>query len=453
MNLTEIKKSLERQFDRELTQGSVRNIVFWYDEDGVFADSVDTLTLDNVKIIKLYDNNMFAVKLYIEETDTGSNLLVYSPMPRPANRENWLTDTIKYSQTFSTDETSNNLINLKIDNALRSVVEKYNMFFRREERSRRFVGYGLAPYTEPKIDLGVLSVLCKLPAPNLDNVVRVLLSEMAHGESKVYDEIGKFGNLDAFWTLVSKFYGYNFEEQSLEKLAILLLVSHFSHGINGKMPNDWQIYVSDNPNCYVFADNFMKNSQLWEDYNALADYVSDKLRLSDRTEKWTIDEVADCDTFEEFDKSVISRITTNITQNAGEYEHYCKVLNIETLTMLDMARRDILPAAVSYQNLLAQTCINKQNAKPGSEFFAAAEEKLLTKLSELTARLSESIDALEKASEESHGFTDNLGRAKFIRETVFEKMAELRRYADEIETLTGRAYWPLPSSTEAVLGR
>jgi len=333
MNLTEVKKSLERQFDRELAQGSKRNIVFWYDEEGVFAESIDSLAgdgslaLENVKLVKLYANNMFAVKLYIEETDRESNLLVYSPLPRPDNRENWLTDTIKYSQTFSTDETSLILLNFKIDNALRSVVAKYKLFFRSNERSRKFEGYALAPYTEPKIDLGVLSVLCKLPAPNLDNVVRVLLTEMARGESAVYESIAKFGNLDAFWNLVSKFYGYGFNEQSLEKLAILLLCSHFSHGINGKMPDEWKIYVSDNSNCYVFVDNFMKNSEFVEDYNALADFVAEKLGLKDRAAKWTIDEIVDCDTFEDFDRSIISRITDNITQNAGEYGHYRKVLN------------------------------------------------------------------------------------------------------------------------------
>ena len=327
MNLTEVKKSLERQFDREFTQGSERNIVFWYDEEGVFADSIDTLELENVKLIKLYDNNMFAVKLYIEETDRESNLLIYSPLPRPTSRENWLTDTIYYSQTFSTDETSLILLNFKIDNALRSAVAKYKLFFRNNDRCKKFEGYGLAPYSEPKIDLGVLSVLCKLPAPNLDNVVRVLLTEMAHGESAVYDSIAKFGNLDAFWTLVNKFYGYNFKEQRLDKLAILLLASHFSHSINFKLPSEWQVYVSDNSNCYVYADNFMKNIQLWEDYNVLANFVVNKLGLSDRTDKWTVEEIAVCDTFEDFDKSIISRITTNITQSAGEYGHYRKILN------------------------------------------------------------------------------------------------------------------------------
>lgn len=251
MNLTEVKKSLERQFARQLSQGSVRNIVFWYDEEGVFAGDIDSLALEGVKIIKLYDNNMFAVKLYIEETDTTCNLLVYSPLPRPANRENWLTDTIKYSQTFSADETSLNLLSFKIDSALRHVVDRYKLFFRNSERCKRFEGYHLAPYTEAKIDAGVLSALCKLPAPNLDNVVRTLLIELANGESTVYDSIAKFGNMDVFWSLIQKSYGYNFPEQSLEKLAILLLCTHLAYSINGNLPKGWQNYISANSNCLV----------------------------------------------------------------------------------------------------------------------------------------------------------------------------------------------------------
>jgi uncharacterized protein (TIGR02687 family) len=139
--------------------------------------------------------------------------------------------------------------------------------------------------------------------------------------------------------LVNKYYGTGerpryartnsspLQEQSLEKLAILLLCSHFSHGVNGHVPEEWQKYVSNNSNCYVFVFNFMKNSQLWEDYNVLANFAADKLGLSDNIKKWTIDEIVDCDTFEDFDKSIISRIIRNITQNAGEYGHYRKIIN------------------------------------------------------------------------------------------------------------------------------
>ena len=49
MNLTEVKKSLDGQFARELSQGAKRHIVFWYDDEGVLADAIDTLTLDGVK--------------------------------------------------------------------------------------------------------------------------------------------------------------------------------------------------------------------------------------------------------------------------------------------------------------------------------------------------------------------------------------------------------------------
>jgi hypothetical protein len=201
MNLTEVKKSLDSQFARELAQGSKRNIIFWYDEDGVFADSIDTLDLENAKIIKLYNNNMFATKLYIEETDLESNLLVYSPLPRPDNRDNWLTDTIKYSQTFSTDLTSLNLLNLGIDNALRGTVAKYEKFFKAMPRTQKFQSYALAPYTETRIDLGVLSALCKLQTPNLDNAVRALLIEMINNKGEIYESIDKFGNIETLWAL------------------------------------------------------------------------------------------------------------------------------------------------------------------------------------------------------------------------------------------------------------
>lgn len=327
MNLTEVKKSLEGQFARELRQGSKRHIVFWYDDEGVFSDAIDTLSLDGVKLLKVDNNTMFAVKLYIEDTDRESHLLVYSPHPRPDNRDNWLTDTIKYSQTFSTDETSLNMLNLGIEVALRGVVDKYKLFFRRAEREQKFVSYKLAPYTEAKIDIGVLSTLCKQATPNLDGVVRTLLIEMVHGDNTIYENIDKFGNIDALWEHIRKTYAYSFEEQSLEKLAILLLVSHLSHSINSAMISDWKAYVSDNPNCFVFVDNLMRNNQFWNDYNMLASFVADKLKLADFASKWTIDDVVNCDTFENFDRDIIDRINGNITLNAGEYGYFRKTIN------------------------------------------------------------------------------------------------------------------------------
>jgi len=328
MNLTEIKKSLDQLFERQPSIGAIRNIIFWYDENGAFADDIDNLELANAKIIKLDNNNMFATKLYIERTDRESNLLVYSNMERPKNDENWLADTIKYSQNFSADEVSLILLNFGMDNALKSTVTKYRQFFLKYKTGyTKFEGYALAPYSENKIHLGVLSALCKLPAPNLDNVVRTLITEMVHGESTTWDYICKYGNEDSFWGLVKEFYGYNLEEKGLDRLAILLMCSHLAQMINTSLPKDWLIYISESPNCFVFVDNFMKNNQLWDDYNAVATFVADKLDLQNIVKYWTIDEIADCDTFSDFDRCLIDRIRENITLNSGEYGFYRNIIN------------------------------------------------------------------------------------------------------------------------------
>jgi len=327
MNLTEVKKSIEKQLSHEPRMGAGRNIVFWYDEEGVFAEHIDTLELENAKIIKLYDNNMFAVKLYIEDNDKTSNLLVYSPMPRPKTSDNWLADTIKYSTTFTTDETSLNLLNFKIDHSLRFVVDRYKLFFRNSERCKKLESYSLAPYIEQKIDIGVLSALCKLPAPSLDNVVKLLLIEMATDETALIDSIEKYADVTVLWGLIRKAYGYAFPDNSFEKLAITLLVTHLSHSINGKMPSQWSEYAVENTSCFVFVDNFMKNIADWDDYNNVAKLVADRLRLAEHISSLTVDEVIECDTFDDFDKHIILRLRENIVLDVGEYEKYRKIIN------------------------------------------------------------------------------------------------------------------------------
>lgn len=338
MNLTEISRQLNRLFAAPPRQGAVRNIVFWYDEAESFSEDIDGLNLENAKLLKLYDNNMFATKLYIEETDKTSNLLVYSPMPRPDNRENWLTDTIKYSQVFSTDEASLHLLNFGIDHSLRHVVEKYKSFFKNNDRARRFESYHLAPYTETKIDVAVLSVLCKLSAPNIDNITRCLLIELSKGESAIYDSIAKFGNLDALWGILAKSYCGNdkdkdakasviFKEQSLDKLAVMLFATHTAHSLNGKTPAAWMDYLSTNTNCVVFMDNLLKNTDFFEDYKILADFVADKLGVQSAISSLQVDDCMDCDTFDLFDSSIILRICENISMGVGEYEKYRRIIN------------------------------------------------------------------------------------------------------------------------------
>ena len=325
MNLTEVKKSLDKMFARELRQGSVRNIVFWYDGDGAFADEIDSLELDDVKIIKLDDRNAFATKLYIERTDTQSNLFVYSPMPFPQSRDNWLADIVHYSQTFSTDEASLILLNYKMDAALRPVAEEYKVFFRNKERERRFDSYGIQNFDEDRFDVAILSALCKKSVPNLDFSICEVLRATASGDDVIIEAINKFGSMNRIWDLIRRTYGYPFEEQSFEKLAVMLLVTHFGHSFEKALPAAWKDYDTHNTNAYVLVDALMHRDA--NGYKALADFVAERLSLDVALSKWTVQDVLECDTFPQFDVFILTRIRSNIMADAGEYAEYKKEIN------------------------------------------------------------------------------------------------------------------------------
>ncbi len=126
-----------------------------------------------------------------------------------------------------------------------------------------------------------------------------------------------------------------------------------------------------------------------------------------------------------------------------ELEHYAKVLHIEALTMLDMARRQLIPAAAGYMSDIAGAAAAKQAVVAGIS--CRAESKILTALSEKTDAMSDAVDALQAAVDKAESLTDSLAEARSYHDEVLPAMADLRAAADAAEVLCGEDYWPLPS--------
>ena len=127
-------------------------------------------------------------------------------------------------------------------------------------------------------------------------------------------------------------------------------------------------------------------------------------------------------------------------------ENYCKVIHIEALTMLDMAKRDILPAITAYVKELCESALAKRN------FLATAdcsfEEKTVSQLSGLTACIAERIQTLDSALIGVKSVTDLLDEAVYYKDHVFTAMNELRAVVDESEVITSSKYWPYPTYGE-----
>lgn len=124
-------------------------------------------------------------------------------------------------------------------------------------------------------------------------------------------------------------------------------------------------------------------------------------------------------------------------------DNYCKLVNIEALTMVDMARRDILPAIDSYIKDLAETCQAKMAVL--SESACQYEKGQLARLSRLVDEIDSATVKLEAALVKYRTIEDVTERSEEIRDVILPKMAELRIVCDESEILTAAKYWPFPT--------
>ena len=129
-----------------------------------------------------------------------------------------------------------------------------------------------------------------------------------------------------------------------------------------------------------------------------------------------------------------------------EMEHYAKIINIEALTMLEMARKQLLPAINSYMGDLARTIAAK---KAVSEALSVkAETALLERLSRDADKMSETIDHLAAAERTAQTLADMTAKANAFHDKVLPLMDALRSAADDAETICSDKYWPLPSYSQ-----
>lgn len=127
-------------------------------------------------------------------------------------------------------------------------------------------------------------------------------------------------------------------------------------------------------------------------------------------------------------------------------DNYSKTIHIEALTMIDLAKKEIIPAILGYQGEIAEIANNKK--KLSSSIQCCLEENILNKISTLGNSLYSKLEDLEKSVLDAKLHTEALYLAKYYRESVFMNMQQLRAVVDELETLVSKKYWTLPSYGE-----
>jgi len=127
-------------------------------------------------------------------------------------------------------------------------------------------------------------------------------------------------------------------------------------------------------------------------------------------------------------------------------ENYSKIINIEALTMIDMATKKILPAVIKYATDIAASINTIKAAVATAD--VSAQTELVTEISSLTADLSKNIAALKASTAEAAAKTEAYDQAYAYKFDVFEKMNALREVADKLEVIVGKEAWPFPTYSD-----
>ena len=133
-----------------------------------------------------------------------------------------------------------------------------------------------------------------------------------------------------------------------------------------------------------------------------------------------------------------------------QLENYIRTVRIEALTMLDMAKREILPAVAAFSAAVADGIAKKKAAVPG--LACSSEARLVEKLTALIDSAEAALEALAAAVEQLDATGDDTAAAFHVRDAVIPAMAALRALCDEAETLTAADYWPFPTYGELLFG-
>ena len=331
LNLKQIIDKLNSQL-----QGDVRKLVFWYDENGEFAEDIDTLELTNAKVLRLEKDNQFFIKHFLECVDTTTHYLVYAPFPKPDIRDNHLEDILRYSKRFFADRASLITLDLGYDESLKSVFQDYNKFFASKERRQKYYDLEVEAKTKADIEIGIMSIICKLRTADFDEVVRVVLLDDGFEANKYLAELEKYGLDKAFWEQANVRFGYSDTKPTLEKFVLTLFVTYLSKTTYGDLPQALKPFIAykSTNNITVYIDNLMNSTIYGESFDRLSDFVYHTLDADKLLRKMQPDDIVDCCLFAGIDNIIIDWMVTRL-----ENEDIAAKLNGKSITDICINRR------------------------------------------------------------------------------------------------------------------
>lgn len=326
-----IGNSLKERFAAILPDNYKRRIIFWHDPDGEFADMIDDLHLDGVKILKLTGNNNFVAKVLLSDTDQDNDYLVYDPLSYSDIRDNWLLDIELYSEEFRADLVSMRMqeLNMAATPQMRKAIKICSKFFDSKERVAKLAALKSDYSNAMQLHIDIMAVLSSARANNATSVIKaILLCGLDIESNEAIANIKKFGNESIMWEIIKRYTDYEYAgDDSLIPLAEHILMTALSDTVKSPRLNKFDDMISPafGQACYEFINEWI-HSQDDDGLYEIAREIEDRLDLALFFDNLNIEEFIGVECFPCINECILRKYMLEISDDVIKSEDIIAVV-------------------------------------------------------------------------------------------------------------------------------
>lgn len=317
MDSQRIGAALADHFERD-----GRRVVFWHDPDREFEETLGSLSLDGVTLLRLDESPALGLKVRVELDDPDGRFLLYAPFDPPEPEQDWLLDLRLYGGSFRADRASMLLGDLGLaQQSLRQHLSERGKFFASRDRLERLKKLTAPTDGALDIDRKIMAVLVRADQPEFFNILISLFDSIPDAALEAalpaWEEMDKFGVLGAFWELVARHFGYRDESPTLKNLLIRLMLSDLAHACRAPLPEGLvhlRLSRQGEANAVVCLAQWRDSSSRGASYEALSAAVAEALKLDQQLASLEIEALSEVKTFLLVEKLVASRLRDRLLE-------------------------------------------------------------------------------------------------------------------------------------------
>ena len=324
MDLDKIIQELNQRFAEPLKEFYKRRIIFWYDAESEFRDSINEIVLDNAKILILTGTNNFAAKKLLSVDDTVSNYLVYCPLSYDDPKDNWLLDIELYSEDFRADQITIWMDELGLPQtpAMRKQVKEYRKYFGAKSRREKIAGQKNVPSVPAQLHMAVMGALGGIKDVSSASIIKeVLKAGLDINTNSVYCEFVSYGADKAFWAMAGQGTGYDATEPDFYRLSAHILMTATTRTISLEYLKGLDSFISSPHQafCYDLVSDWLHDDDKTKLYE-IARLTEEELKLPQRFMKLDISDLWDTELWPCIDEIILTKLMTEIRDHVIDDE-------------------------------------------------------------------------------------------------------------------------------------